>query len=204
MTTNRLILALVAFLAIGVIAIVVASAIGQDRLWSLIGGVAVLGAILILAGWVIARNIVVPLLDAKTKREAMHYDFLQGMAAKGALPNDGSFIPLHQLEAPADMPVSLQGITAEQLAEFKVHAVNLLALSKQVMGDTSGQVVPFYKAKENDYFRDVAIWTNGVRYLIANQMAREVYKEGKSGRRKVGTFLNAGTVAQAFDVLNRG
>lgn len=203
MTTNRLAVTLVSMLAIAALSAIVLIAIGADRLWSLIGGVFVVGAIGVALA-AVGVNLYSSMSASRAERERLRYDFIQSMAAKGALPNDGSFIPLHALiEAPPDVPVSLQGITNDQLSEFKIHAINLLALSKQELGETSGQVLPFYRAKENEYFRDVAIWTNAVRYLLANHIAFEKYKKGLNGEKKEGTFLYSGTVAQALGALNR-
>lgn len=182
------------------LAVIVLVALGNGMLWSLIGGVFAVGAILIGLASVgvalvrVASDPIVKIMSAKIdmQHEMNRHD--EEYLKRGYVPEYSGY---KQIEAPTDIPVSLQGITAEQLAEFKVHAVNLLALSKQEMGETSQQVIPFYLARDNDYFKDVAVWTNGVRYLIANQMAGERYK----GKKKIGTFLNAGTVGQAYDAL---
>lgn len=194
---------LAAIFALLVVAGIVLAALSLNMLWSLIVGIAVAGAVVIGLAW-IGVNLFSRFTDAVLKREALRFEHDEHVMKLGYLPLSRGIMyqPIAQIEMPADVPVSLQGITAEQLAEFKIHAVNLLALSKQEMGDTSSQVIPFYRAKENDYFRDVAIWTNGVRYLIANKIAYERYKEGQNGRKKIGTFLNAGTVGQAFEALN--
>jgi hypothetical protein len=178
------------------LAVLVLVALGLGMLWSLIGGVFAVGLILIGLSW-IGVNLFSRYTEASIKAHTLKYDHIEHMAKLGYTITGAGYEPLQLPEPPADMPVSLQGITAEQLASFKIHAVNLLALSKQEMGETSGQVIPFYRARENDYFKDVAVWTNGVRYLIANQMAGERYK----GNKKIGTFLNAGTVGQAYDLL---
>jgi len=186
------------------IAALVVAALAVGALWLLIGGVIVLGVITIALARV-GVGLFSHYTDAALKRDTLRFGHIETVMKLGYLPEGGRvrYVPIPQIEAPEDVPVSLQGITAEQLSEFKIHAVNLLALSKQEMGNTSGQVIPFRRARENDYFRDVAIWTNAVRYLLANKIAEEKYKEGQNGKRKIGTFLMAGTVEQAFDALNR-
>jgi hypothetical protein len=201
MTTNRLIGAIASFLSIFALMAIVALAIGTDRLVDLIGGVFAVGAIGVALA-VVGVALYTRMSASRATREELLYSHAEAMAKQGIMVNDRRalcYAPIAQLDMPADVPVSLQGITQDQLAEFKIHAVNLLALSKQEMGENSGQVIPFYRARENDYFRDVAIWTNAVRFLIANNMAMERYK----GNKKIGTFLNAGTVGQAFANLNR-
>lgn len=185
------------------LAVIVLIALGMDMLWQLIGGIFAVGLIMIGLASVgvmlvrVASDPVVKIISARLdmQHEANRHD--EEYLRRGFVLDTSGY---QQIEAPSDIPVSLQGITAEQLAEFKIHAVNLLALSKQEMGDTSNQVIPFYLARDNDYFKDVAVWTNGVRYLLANQMAAERYK----GKKKLGTYLNAGTVGQALAALNRG
>jgi hypothetical protein len=187
-----------------VVAGIVLAALALGALWALIGGVVALGVISVALARV-GVSLFSRYTDAALKRDTLRFGHIETVMKMGYLPEARNvrYVPMPQLEAPADVPVSLAGITNEQLAEFKIHAVNLLALSKQEMGENSGQVLPFYRAKENDYFRDVAVWTNAVRFLIANRIAVEQYKDGKQGRRKVGTFLVAGSVGQAFDNLNR-
>lgn len=186
--------------AILTLALIVLVALGNGMLWSLIGGVFAVGLILIGLASVgvalvrVASDPIVKIMSAKIdmQHEINRHD--EEYLKRGFVPEYSGY---KQIEAPTDIPVSLQGITAEQLVEFKVHAVNLLALSKQEMGETSQQVIPFYLARDNDHFKDVAVWTNGVRYLLANKIAYEKYK----GKKKEGTYLNAGTVGQAYDAL---
>lgn len=183
------------------LAVIVLVALGLGVLWSLIGGFAVIGGVAIALGLIVAKYIVIPFLNAKVKVDSARYDHIEHMAKLGYAPIGAGYEPLQLPEPPEDVSVSLRGVTAEQLAEFKVHAVNLLALSKQVMGETSQQVLPSYRATENDYFKDGISWTSAVQYLIANSIAVERYKQGKNGKRKIGTFLIAGTVGQAYDAL---
>ena len=138
MTANRIPALLITLMAIAALAAVVQVAIGADKLAALIGGVAVLGAVVIVAGWMIARNIVVPLLEAKTKRDGMRYEFIQAMAAKGALPNDGSFVPIRaQLAAP--QPTS-RAIARLQIIDFnpndmRTASVNYIMFTAALLGD---------------------------------------------------------------------
>lgn len=199
MTINRLAIVSISLMAIAASAAIVLVAIGANRVVELVIGVFAVGAIGVALA-AIGVNLYSRMSASRAEREALLYNHAEAMARQGVIINDPralAYSPIAQLDMPADVPVSLQGITAEQLTEFKIHAVNLLALSRQKMGENSGQVIPFYRARENEYFRDVAIWTNAVRYLIANKIAGERYK----GNKKIGTFLNAGTVAQAYAAL---
>lgn len=193
------ILVVMIFITLALAAIVLV-ALGNGMLWSLIGGVFAVGLIAIGLSW-IGVNLFSRYTEASIKAHSLKYDHIEHMAKLGYTMIGSGYEPLQLPEPPPDMPVSLSGITAEQLAEFKIHAINLLALSKQEMGETSQQVIPFYLARDNDYFKDVAVWTNGVRYLIANKIAEEKFKKGKNGNKKIGTFLFAGTVGQAYDAL---
>lgn len=205
MTTNRIAAVIVSLMAIAALSAIVLVAIGADRLWSLIGGVFVVGAIGVALA-AVGVALYSRMSASRAQREALLYNHAEQMAKHGIMVNDRralSYAPIAQIEAPEDVPVSLRGVTPEQLAEYKIHAINLLALSKQEMGETSGQVMPFYRARANPYFEDVEIWSNAVRYLVANSIAVERYKQGKNGKKKEGTFLTSGTVGQALGALNR-
>lgn len=182
------------------LAVIVLVALGMGMLWYLIGGVFAVGLITIGLSWV-GVNLFSRYTEASIKAHSLKYDHIEHMAKLGYVPIGAGYEPLQLPEPPEDVSVSLRGVTAEQLAEFKIHAVNLLALSKQVMGETSQQVLPSYRATENDYFKDGTSWTSAVQYLIANSIAVERYKQGKNGKKKIGTFLIAGTVGQAYDAL---
>lgn len=195
-TTQRdpiLTLVVMLFITLALAAIVLV-ALGNGMLWSLIGGVLAIGTILIgltavgVALVRVASDPVVKIISARIdmQHEANRHD--EEYLKRGYVPIGAGYEPLQLPEPPEDLSVSLRGVTAEQLAEFKVHAVNLLALSKQEMGEESQQVLPSYRATENDYFKDGTSWTNAVQYLIANNIAYEKYKRAFAARRCAGEY----------------
>jgi hypothetical protein len=101
MTPTRLIVAVVSLVAIVALMAIVSLAIGTNRLGDVVGGAfifCVFGVALAIV-YVVLR---VKMNASNAERDRLRYEFIQNMAAKGALPNDGSFIPLHtpQLAAP--------------------------------------------------------------------------------------------------------
>ena len=199
---TRILPFLIGLAVVAAIGLIVLAAIGAGVLGWLLVGVVLLGIVAIgIAN--VGVNLFSRYTDASIKTRALQYGHIEYMAKIGYTQTGSGYVPLQLPEPLPDIPVSLDGITAEQLREFKILAVNLLALSKQEMGDTSDQVIPYHRARSNEYFKDVAVWSNAVRYLLANKIATERYKNGKNGKKKEGTFMIVGTVGQAFEVLNR-
>src|SRR5512139_1245727 len=90
--------AAIAMVIMALIVVLVGVALAFDALWMLIGGVIALGVI----GIALAR-IVVGLFsrwaDAKVKIDGARYDFILGMASKGALPSGGEYVWKSQVMA---------------------------------------------------------------------------------------------------------
>src|SRR5512137_1219255 len=121
-----------------VVAGIVLGALSIGALWSLVAGFVVLGVTLIGLARV-GVSLYSRYTDASLKRDTLRFGHIETVMKMGYLPEARNvrYVPMPQLEAPEDVPVSLRGVTREQLAEFKVHAVNLLALSKQELGANS-------------------------------------------------------------------
>jgi hypothetical protein len=182
------------------LSLIVIAAISANALPELIFGVVALGLISIGLATV-GVNLFGRWSEAQWKRDNLKLSHIENMADKGLIVT-GRGVPTYiALAAPdtEDIPVSTQGITASTVAPYRQDALNLLALSKQVMGANSLQVVPYYKARKNDYFKDVAIWTGAVQFLLISQLAIERY----DGKRKLGTFVNHGTVGQIYERMSK-
>lgn len=140
MTLNRLPVVTVIFMVIAALAVTVVIAIGLDRLWSLIGGFFAVGVILVALS-AVGVTLYTRMSASRAKREKLRYDFLQAMAAKGALPNDGSFIPLHaQIAVPqAPQAQSISQIIFNPNA-LRESAVNLLLFSMRQCGPDQNRI----------------------------------------------------------------
>ena len=141
MTSNRLIILFVSLMAIAALAAIVLVAIGTDRLLSLIGGVAVIGVISVALA-AVGVNLYSRMSASRAERESLRYDFIYKMADKGALPNDGSFIPLHaQIAAPQAKPG--QGDISQIILNpnaLRESAVNLLLFSMRQCGPDQNRI----------------------------------------------------------------
>ena len=185
------------------LALIVLASISAGSLWSLIGGVIVLGVIAITLSW-IGVTLFGRLTESRYKMRSLQYDHVEKAMRLGYQHVHAGYV---LLPAPRtveyDIPVSIAGVSPQELIEYRDDAQNLVALSRQLIarGDVkrSDQIAPYHKARSSDFFRDVQIWTRAVQYLLANQMA----KEGKDGERHLGTFCIAGTVDQLYERLCR-
>jgi hypothetical protein len=193
---NRFLLGLVIATAI---ALIVFAAISADKLWQLVIGVIVLASIgvYLFRRWAEAQN----------ERDKLKWTHIEHMADLGLLVT-GRGVPtytLMTLAEPEDVSVSVQGVTDSVVAPYQRDALELLALSKQIMpqGENSTQIAPFYKARQDSYFKDVAVWTSAVQFLLIKQLADERYRDGKNGRKKEGTFVRHGTVGQVYEMMRK-
>lgn len=194
-STNSSIFVL-SFVAIVSLASVVIIVVTADALLPFIGALIVIGLVLIGLFWV-AVHLFRIWADAIYKLRNLNYNHAEQMVKQGYLFERGEYRQLPPPQAESDIPVSISGFTNSAVEPYRIDALELLALSKLEMGEASEQVIPFYRARSNPYFKDVAVWTNAVRWLIINQVVIERY----DGRRKLGTFLRSGTVGQVYQQL---
>lgn len=191
---------IIAFIvAVGLLLIVLA-AIVANVLPQLIAGVVVLGLIGISLSTIGVR-LFVKFSDAKLKIDQEQNRHVEAMADMGLLPRGGRYEPA-SLDEPEDLPVSLSGEVDSTIDAYRIDAIELLALSclEMPMKRDSRQVMPYYKARKNQYFADVNVWMNAVKFLLMKRIAHEERRRGKN----IGTFLNSGTVGVALDSLKRG
>jgi hypothetical protein len=141
MTTTRLIAAIISLVAIVALMAIVSLAIGTNRLGDLVFGAFVLGAIMIGLAWV-GVNLYSRMSASRAERERLRYEFIQNMAAKGALPNDGSFMPLHalQLSAPQVQPKQAGTQIIFNPNALRESAVNLLLFSMRQCGPDQNRI----------------------------------------------------------------
>lgn len=199
-TTRNTSIFLIAFLVAFGVTLIVLAAIAAGALAALIAGVVVLGLILIglstIGVWLFVKFGAVKLkIDAERNRH------VEAMADRGLLPRGGRYEPA-MLDEPEDLPVSLSGEVDSTIDAYRNDAIELLALSclEMPMKRDSRQVMPYYKARKNQYFADVNVWMNAVKFLLMKRIAHEERRRGKN----IGTFLNSGTVGVALDNLKRG
>lgn len=209
MTANRLIAVLLSLLTIAVLSAIVLVAIGADRLWSLIGGVFVIGLIGVALA-VIGVALYTRMSASRAEREELRYHHVEEMAKQGIIvvvPNSGwSYDPVPRLEASDDndIPISTSGITNSTVDQYFEDAYNLAALSAQWHRENHQpnpkQLAPWRVAKLNDYFRGgegLIRWQHGMAYFCLKMLAMETKVGGKSK----GTFLNAATPEQMFQIM---
>lgn len=211
-TTQRdpiLTLAIVMFIALALAAIVLV-ALGNGMLWQLIGGIAVFGAVVIALGFVIAKYIAIPLINAKVSANSARYDFLQNMASKGLLPTDGSFEPIHaQIAAPVQ-----QGKinTALQIFDFNpndIHtaSVNYIMFSAALLGENGNRLA---SAPECRMATNLANYSDRSRDRIVKHLSAQYGVVTQPGPvdNGGGTFVPAeyGTVGKLYHhiLLNSG
>lgn len=199
-TTRNTSIFLIAFLVAFGITLIVLASIAAGALAALIAGVVVLGLILIGLSTIGVR-LFVKFADAKLKIDEEQNRHVEAMADRGLLPRGGRYEPA-MLDEPEDLPVSLTGEVDSTIDAYRNDAIELLALSclEMPMKRDSRQVMPYYKARKNQYFADVNVWMNAVKFLLMKRIAHEERRRGKN----IGTFLNSGTVGVALDNLKRG
>jgi len=200
-TTPRLLPFIVALVIVTAIALIVFAAITAGTLPTLVFGVVVLGLISIGLATV-GVNLYARYADAQFKRDNLKLTHIERMADRGFLVSGRgvpNYLALPKPES-EDIPVSTSGITQSTIAPYQEDAFELLALTVSEPGARdSTQVMPYHKARKNDYFKDPAIWMRAVQFLLVNQIAVERYE----GKRKLGTFVLSGTVGQAYDRMKR-
>lgn len=199
-TARNTSLFVIAFIAAFGLVLIVLAAIAANALPALIAGVVVLGLIVISLS-TIGVWLFVKLSGAKLKMNEESNRHVEAMADLGFLPRGGRYEPT-MLDEPEDLPVSLSGEVDSTIDAYRNDAIELLALSclEMPMKRDSRQVMPYYKARKNQYFADVNVWMNAVKFLLMKRIAHEERRRGKN----IGTFLNSGTVGVALDSLKRG
>lgn len=208
MTTNRLTIATVSLMVIAAITVVVALALGLNRLGDLIGGVFAVGAIVVALA-AIGVNLYSRMSASRAQREELLFHHAEIMAKQGVMIDDRralNYRPIPQLPAPddSDIPISTAGITNSTVDQYFEDALNLAALSAQWHRENHQQnpkqLAPWRVAKLNDYFRGgegLIKWQHGMAYFCLKLLAMEQKVGGKSR----GTFLNASTPEQIFQVM---
>lgn len=142
MTTSRIAAAVIAALTIGLIAIIVALAIGADQLWSLIGGVFVLcvfGVALAAIGVVLYGR----MSASRAEREKLLYNHAEEMAKHGLMINDRRtlvYAPMPrepQISAPAQQRTKVFDFNTSDL---QAGAVNYILFSRNLLGETGNRL----------------------------------------------------------------
>lgn len=206
--------ALFALLIIGgSIAVVLISAIAGEQLGDVVGAIAVFGAIFVATLAIVAiiirlaadpvAKIQTTLLDGQ--REANRH--VEKMASLGLQRPKWGYEPLQlpTITIEPDIPIAFPGgATETAVAPYNHEALEVVALSKQIMGERAEQIIPYAKAKENDYFRGKAgyeHWNNGCQWLSIHQYV----EPRKQGQRHLGTFCihDIGTVGRLYDKLHQ-
>lgn len=104
MSGNRVLAAVVSLMAIAVVSIIVLVAIGADRLWSLIGGVGVIGAIAVVLS-AIGVALYARMSASRAQREELLYHHAETMAKCGLMVSDRralSYEPMQTVQRLAD------------------------------------------------------------------------------------------------------
>lgn len=192
---------LVSLASITAIGLIVFAAISAGALVWLILGIL---AISLIMRYILAETIE-RITNSRYKMIELNYNHIERVMKLGYQPNRAGYVmlPAPQIDYEPDIPVSIAGVSPQALTEYRTDAENLVALSKQLILQgivkDKQQIAPYNQARKVDYFRDVAIWMNAVRYLMANQMA----EERKRGNKHLGTFCIAGTVEQLYQRLRQ-
>lgn len=140
MNTQTRILPFLASLAvIASIALIVFAAIEAGALLALIFGVVLLGVVSIGLAKV-GVDLFSRWSDAKVRANAARYDFLQNMASKGVLPNDGSFIAIHAQIAAPQIQQKQQKVFDFNPNDIHTAAVNYILFSRNLLGDSGNRL----------------------------------------------------------------
>lgn len=200
MQPTRVLPFLASLAVIAAIALIVFAAIEAGALLALIFGVVLLGVVAIGLAKV-GVDLFSRWSDAKVRIDGARYDFIQNMAAKGALPNDGSFVPLHrQIAAPEEPDGAV--LTESETEQYRQLALELVGVTYQKCGMNTHQLIPFNKCAVDgiEPFNDVKKWTGAKNWLLNHGLA---YKE-MSGDKCIATlFSNGMTVGDVYKRLVR-
>ncbi len=183
------------------IVVVIAQAIAGDQFWTLVGGFAVFSVLLVALAW-IGIHLFNRYTDTVLKRDSLRYDHAQAMVKYGWLFTGKKYEQIAAPEPELDELIDMHGVTNSTVAPYRAEALEVLALSKQVMRDKPDQIVPYSKAKMNDYFsgkEGQKRWHDGCQWLIVHQWAAPRMK----GEKNLGTFCTSGTVTQLYERLNQ-
>lgn len=123
------------------LAVIVLVALGNGMLWSLIGGVFVVGLIVIGLAAVGVKLFSI-WGDTKVKIDSARYDFYQNMASKGLLPTDGSFEPIRQIAAPQQQGKSNNALQIFDFNPNDIHtaSVNYIMFSVALLGENGNRL----------------------------------------------------------------
>lgn len=195
----------------GSIAVVLISAIAGEQMGEVVKAIGVVCAFFVVALGIVAlivRLAADPVARIQTtfldgQREANRHR--EKMAGLGLQSPRWGYVPLQLPPSTIepDIPIAFPaGATETAVAPYNHEALEVVALSKQIMGERSDQIITYAKAKENNYFRGKAgyeHWNNGCQWLTIHQ-----YVEArKQGQKHLGTFCMSGTVGQLYDRLSK-
>jgi hypothetical protein len=207
-TAPRLNIFLAAIVVITAITLIVFAAITAGTLSTLIFGVVVLGLISIGLATV-GVNLFARYAEAQWKRDNLKLTHIERMADRGFLVSGRgvpTYLALQPPEIENDVPVGTSGVTNSTVDIYRDVAVELVALSKQIMPgkDKADQIATYRKAKAgHEMFRGgegFTTWQHACQYLLIKQYCKEKFDEA-TGKKKLGTFVISGTVGQLYEKI---
>lgn len=175
--TGLIILAL--FLALS-IALIVLVAIERNLIWPLIIGFVIVAVAVIIAAAAIVNKVAVPFMDARLK-------YVDAQLEHARLMLD---IQLRHAPPPALLRPAMPIIT--EVEPFRNSAIQLVSLTRDLLGDDSTKIVSREVAQENGYFRGTEGWKNAVKFLTAYGLVYQIV----SGGRNDGTAIKHGMTAR--------
>lgn len=178
------------FLAFAV-ALVVLIAIQSDVLGWLIVGIVIVSVAIILAAAAIVNRVAVPFMDARLKYVDAH------------LEHERRILELQLKHAPA-LPKPVQAMTAiPEVEPYRNLAIQLVALTRDLLGEDSTRIASREKAQEYFPFNDHKVWGRAIDFLTAHGLVYQMVAGGKSEGTMISRNRTAAELAQMIALPER-
>ncbi len=162
------------------VALVVLIAIQQNVIWPLIIGFVIVSVALIAAAAAIVNKVAIPFMDARLKY------------VDARLEHERRTLEL-QLRYAHALPRPAQAVTTiPEVEPYRNLAIQLVALTRDLMGEDSTRIASREMAQDYDPFRGAKTWERAVEFLTAYGLVYQMLKGGRSE----GTAIKQGMTAR--------
>ena len=171
------------FLAFAV-ALVVLIAIDRNVIWPLIVGFVIVSVAIITAAAAIVNKVAVPFMDARLKY------------VDARLEHERRMLELQLRRAPA-LPKPAQAATViPEVEPYRNLAIQLVALTKDLMGEDATRIASRETAQGYDPFRGHKQWEQAVSFLTAYGLVYQLLAGGKNEGTAISKNRTAAELAQ--------
>lgn len=178
------------FLAFAV-ALVVLIAIDRNVIWPLIIGFVIVSVAIILAAAAIVNKVAVPFMDARLKY------------VDARLDHERRMLELQLKHAPA-LPKPSQAVTViPEVEPYRNLAVQLVAFTRDLLGDDATRIASREMAQHNDFFRGAKTWERAIDFLTAYGLVYQMVKGGRNDGTMIKQGLTARDLADAIALPGR-